>query len=166
MKTILKSIALCIFIFAFVTSSMAQGKSSVKHSGDGHIILNDNKLEWKDGPASLPKGAQFSVIEGDLSKEGPFTIRLKLPANYKIAPHWHPAIEHVTILKGAFYMGMGEKFDMNAATKLSQGGFAVMPIKSVHFAFTKGESIIQLHGIGPWGINYVNETDDPRKAAE
>lgn len=167
MKTILRLIALCICIFAFITSSMAQEKSaSAKHSNDGHIMLNENKLEWKNGPASLPKGAQFSVVEGDPSKEGPFTMRLKLPANYKITPHWHPAVEHVTVLKGEFYMGAGEKFDMNAATMLSEGGFAVMPIKYVHFAFTKGESIIQLHGIGPWGITYVNKADDPRTPVE
>lgn len=121
-------------------------------------------LTWVDGPASLPKGVKSAVIEGDPTKAGPFTMRVKLPANYTIPPHWHPAIEHVTVLFGSFYMGLGETFDESKAGKLPVGGFAVMAIGTRHFAFTKDEeAIIQLHGLGPWGINYVNPNDDPRK---
>jgi quercetin dioxygenase-like cupin family protein len=121
-------------------------------------------LTWKDGPVSLPTGARFATIEGNPSEAGPFTMRLQLPPNYKIPPHWHPAIEHVTILSGAFYMGLGERFDEAKAKKLPVGGFAVMAIGTRHFALTKEEgAVIQLHGIGPWGIHYVNPADDPRK---
>ena len=79
-------------------------------------------------------------------------------------PHWHPAVEHVTVISGTFYMGMGDKFKEKKAKKLTPGGFAAMEIGSRHYAFTKNEpSIIQLHGMGPWGITYVNPKDDPRK---
>jgi hypothetical protein len=132
--------------------------------GDDHIMINSEEMKWKDGPASLEEGAQYVLIEGDWSKAGPFTARLKLPAGFKLAPHWHPAIEHVTVLKGSFHMGTGRKFDEGKTKKLTVGGFAVMPIEYVHYAFTTEETIIQLHGIGPWGINYVNEEDDPRLA--
>lgn len=128
----------------------------------GHIMVQPTDVTWKDGPLSLPKGSQAAVIEGDPTKEGPFTLRLKLPANYKISPHWHPAVEHVTVLSGSFYMGLGEVFDESKGTKLPVGGFAVMQIGTRHFAFTKEEAVIQLHGIGPWAINYVNPADDPR----
>lgn len=132
-------------------------------ASSAHIMAHGHKLDWKTGPASLPPGSKMAVLEGDLSKEGPFTIRLMLPANYQVKPHFHPAIEHVTVLQGAFYMGTGDVFKTATATKLGVGDFAVMPIKYTHYAFTKGKTIIQLHGMGPWGITYVNPADDPRK---
>ena len=165
MKTLVKVFALLIGLGTVSVPAFAQDHKAMQHQQkDGHIMLNENDFQWQDGPASLPKGAKMAVLEGDLSKEGPFTIRLWVPANYKVPPHWHPAIEHVTVMKGVIYMGPGEKFDMNTATKITEGGMAVMPIKYVHYAFTKEEAIIQLHGIGPWGINYINPKDDPRNA--
>lgn len=129
-----------------------------------HIMKVPDELKWTEGPKSLPEGAQVTVIEGDPAKKGPFTLRLKLPADYTIMPHWHPAIEHVTVIEGEFYMGAGEKLDKSKANLLPEGGFAVMPVKFNHFAFTANQpSVIQLHGIGPWEIIYVNSEDDPRK---
>lgn len=128
-----------------------------------HVRINPNDLVWKDGPPSLPAGAKMAVIEGDMSRPELFTVRLSFPGNYKVPPHWHPAVEHVTVLKGAFYMGTGEQFDEASAVKLGEGGFALMPIKQAHFAFTKKRTVIQLHGMGPWGITYINPADDPRK---
>jgi len=120
-------------------------------------------LTWKDGPGSLPKGAKVAVLEGDPAKAGPFTLRFNLPSNYKIPPHWHPAVEHVTVISGTFSMGLGETFDETKASQLPVGGFAVMEIGTRHFAFTKENgATVQLHGVGPWGINYVNPEDDPR----
>src|SRR5918996_2952982 len=77
----------------------------------GHILLESADINWTDAPPSMPPGAQIAVIEGDLEKAESFTFRLKLPANYNIAPHTHPAIEHVTVLSGTFYMGAGDQFD-------------------------------------------------------
>jgi quercetin dioxygenase-like cupin family protein len=128
-----------------------------------HVTVNNNDVVWKDGPPSLPAGAKIATIEGDMSKAELFTVRLSFPANYKVPPHWHPAVEHVTVLKGVFYMGMGEQFNEASATKLAEGGFALMPIKQAHYAFTKKRTVIQLHGMGPWGITYINPADDPRK---
>ena len=142
---------------------MGQEKVMQKNGKNEHIMLNEKEIQWKEAPASLPEGAQIAVIEGDPTKEGPFTMRIKLPANYQIKPHWHPVIEHVTVLEGIFYMGSGMEFNMNTAMMLTENGFAAMPQKYVHYAFTKdNETLIQLHGIGPWSIIYVNEGDDPR----
>lgn len=130
-----------------------------------HVLVNSKELKWVDGPPTLPAGAKMAVIEGDpKAPNALFTARFKLPANYKIMPHSHPADEHVTVISGTFNMGMGETFDAKKATALSAGGFAVMPKDHKHFAFTKGEVVIQLHGVGPWGITYVNPADDPRNA--
>lgn len=154
---------LSIGLYAITFSAVAQGHHGSQQQSEEHIMLNQKELQWQDGPASLPKGSRVALLEGDPSKEGPFTLRLQIPANYRIQPHWHPAIEHVTVIEGSFYMGTGERMDMNKATELTAGGFAVMPIKYVHYAYTIKGATIQLHGIGPWDIIYVNDADDPRK---
>lgn len=145
----------------WISETVAQEHHAAGEQMD-HLMVIPGNLAWKDGPGSLPKGARWAPVEGDMTKAGPFTVRLKLPANYDIPPHWHPAIEHVTVLSGSFYMGTGEKFDRSRATKLPIGGFAMMAVGTRHFAFTTEEAVLQLHGMGPWGITYVNPADDPR----
>ncbi len=103
------------------------------------------------------------MIEGPLNEAGPITFRLKFPADYDVPAHWHPAIEHLTVISGSFNMGMGDKLDRSKTTMLGPGGVAIMQAKVNHFAWTKGETIVQVHGVGPWAINYVNPADDPRK---
>jgi len=129
-----------------------------------HKMIMPQDLKWADTP-SLPPGAQAAVLEGPMNEAVPFTVRLKFHANYKV-PHWHPAIEHVTVLSGAFHMGLGEKFDPKALHKLGVGAMMIMEPKTPHFAMTKEPTIIQIHGMGPWAVNYVNPDDDPRKKAD
>lgn len=128
----------------------------------GHIMMTPQDLNWTD-VGSLPPGAKLAVIEGPLTEAVPFIIRLKMPANYDIPAHWHPAIEHVTVISGVFYMGVGDKLDAAKAKPLSTGSVAIMQPGTRHFALTKEETIVQVHGVGPWVINYVNPADDPRK---
>lgn len=131
-----------------------------------HILLTPAEIKWVDGPPSLPVGARVAIIEGDLKKAEPIAFRLKLPANYKIMPHTHPGFEHVTVLSGTFYLGPGDTFDPAKAKELPVGSFAVFSPNHTMFGFTKEKTIIQVHAVGPWGINYVNPADDPRKKAQ
>ena len=165
-KNHLPVLACSLFILLSANAyAQEHGAMSVNLNADNqHVMLNESKLKWMPGPASLPPGTKMSVLEGDLSKPGPFTIRLQIPANFRIGPHFHPAIEHVTVVDGNFYMGTGKEYNEAAATQIKKGGFAVMPVGFAHFAFTKGKTTIQLHGMGPWGITYINEADDPRLA--
>ncbi|MGQ0835585.1 MAG: cupin domain-containing protein [Gammaproteobacteria bacterium] len=126
-----------------------------------HMMLTPQDLKWTDVP-SLPAGAKLAVIEGPLNAAVPFTFRLKLPANYQIPAHWHPAIEHVTVISGTFNMGTGDKLDKSQSKPLAAGSVAIMQPKTNHFGWTDQETIIQVHGVGPWAINYVNPADDPR----
>jgi quercetin dioxygenase-like cupin family protein len=128
-----------------------------------HTMLLPHEMKWGPGPASLPPGAQAAMLEGNRAKAEAITVRLRFPAGYRIAPHTHPAIEHVTVLSGSFHMGAGEKFDEAKGKRLPVGGFAVMPVGTAHFAWTTEETVIQLHSVGPWGVTYVNPADDPRK---
>lgn len=145
-------------IFSAVTQVQAQ---MTKMPAD-HVMIMPGDIKWIDGPPSLPPGAKSAVIEGDPKVAGLFTMRVKLPANYMVMPHYHPADEHVTVIEGFFYMGLGEKFDEKAAKEIPIGGFAVMTTGTRHYAFTRKGCIVQLHGMGPWGITYVNPADDPR----
>jgi hypothetical protein len=122
-----------------------------------------SKVQWKDGPASLPPGAKFAVLEGDPAKEGPFVMRFWFPDGFRIAPHWHPKTERITVISGTFHLGMGERFDQAATTAMPAGTFGYWGEGMRHFAWASGETVLQLHGVGPWSITYVNATDDPRK---
>ncbi len=156
------------FVILFLSISLIQAQEKMDEKmGEHpkHVMHMPTDLIWADGPASLPVGIKVAVLEGDMTKPGSFTVRVKFPANYKILPHFHPAAEHITVLSGSFNMGLGEVFDESKATQIPSGGFAVMETGTRHFAFTKEETEIQLHGIGPWGITYVNPKDDPRNKA-
>jgi hypothetical protein len=128
----------------------------------GHTFVTPSELNWTDVPA-LGYGAKVAVIEGPLNEARPFTMRIKLPADFKVQAHWHPAIEHVTVMSGTFNIGMGDKLDPTKTQALPAGGVAIMQPNMNHFAWTKEETILQVHGVGPWAVNYVNPADDPRK---
>jgi quercetin dioxygenase-like cupin family protein len=119
-------------------------------------------IQWKEGPAALPPGAKMAVLEGDPTKEGPFVVRFQFPAGYHVAAHTHPKTERVTVISGILYLAAGEALDRNSAKSLPAGSFGFWPAGMKHTAWSEGETIIQLHGIGPWQINYVNPADDPR----
>jgi hypothetical protein len=130
---------------------------------DEGIVLNTpDKIGWKAGPPSLPKGAQIAVLEGDPAKEGPFVFRVKVPDGYRIPPHTHPKTERVTVLSGTFNIGMGEKFDADITNAMPAGSYGYWKEGMKHFVWTKGETVVQFHGMGPWSIKYVNPDDDPR----
>ena len=127
------------------------------------VLIRPSDVKWVDGPPSLPKGAQFAILSGDPTKEGPFVMRLKFPADYKIPPHSHGTDEHITVLSGTFLVSRGDAFDPTKAKDLPEGSYARLPAKNNHFALTKGEVIVQLNSSGPWSITYANPADDPRK---
>src|SRR5687768_89599 len=102
-----------ILAIALMISLMAEEKkhqAPAEHGAAAHAIHLPDQLEWKDGPPALPPGAKFVMLEGDPQKEGPFTMRVRLPDGFRIPPHTHPKVEHVTVLSGTLHFGMGEKF--------------------------------------------------------
>jgi quercetin dioxygenase-like cupin family protein len=142
------------------------GKKKDKEKGQEHAIVIPGDLEWKEAPVNLPSGAKLAVLEGDPAKAAPFTMRLKMPAGYRIPPHSHPAIEHVTVIEGTCALGFGDKWDEKKMKELTSGSFAFMEPGHNHFALAKTEAIVQMHGVGPWGIKYVNPADDPSRQAK
>jgi hypothetical protein len=127
-----------------------------------HLAVAPADLQWQPGPGSLPPGAEFVVIEGNPAEPGPLTLRLKFPADYQVPAHTHPAIEHITVLSGSLHVGMGDRLDQAVSTQMGTGSFVVMPVGPSHYVWTEEEAVLQLHSMGPWGIDYINPIDDPR----
>jgi quercetin dioxygenase-like cupin family protein len=136
--------------------------AGIPQAHGNHLMVAPDDLKWADVP-SLPPGAKIAVIEGPMNEAKPFTMRLRLPANYQVPAHSHSGIEHVTVISGTFNMGTGDKLDAKATRALGPGSVAIMQPGTQHFAWTKEETVVQVHGVGPWTVTYVNPADDPRK---
>jgi quercetin dioxygenase-like cupin family protein len=135
------------------------------HGAGDASFVDPASIQWGDAPPGLPKGAKIALLHGDPGKPGSATVRLKLPANYRIAPHTHSKDEDLTVLSGALYLGLSEKVEPKQAHALQVGGFHHLPAKTVHYVFTKSPTIVEVHLEGPFDIVYVNPADDPSKAA-
>lgn len=114
-------------------------------------------------PPSFPPGAQVAVLSGNPFGAGDYVLRLKMPAGYQIPAHNHPTVENVTVISGQFHAGMGDKLDKAKSMTFQPGGFAALPANMNHFAWTSGETVVQVHGTGPFAITYVDPKDDPSK---
>ena len=120
-------------------------------------------IQWSPAPSVLPPGAEIAVLQGDPGAATEFTLRLKFPNGYRIAPHTHPTIENVTVIKGTFLAGMGTQFVESYLQALGRDDFVSIPADHPHFAMARGETIVQVHGLGPFVLTYVNPADDPSK---
>ena len=157
MRTVLLGATLVLVVAA--GAALAQGSASQ------HVMVEGKELKWGPPPPIFEQNAKFTVISGDPGKAGLYVVRLDMPAGYKIMPHWHPTDEHVTVLSGTFALGMGEKFDESTMKALRQDGYALLPAEMRHYAMAKSRAVVQVHGMGPFQLTYVNPADDPSKRA-
>jgi quercetin dioxygenase-like cupin family protein len=148
------------FAIAFGLCGLLSGQQAQAQHAE-HIMLDPSELVWNDVPA-LP-GVKISVIEGPLNQSVPIMFRLKFPPNFKVPPHWHPGIEHITIISGTLHMGIGDVFDASKTRALKAGSISIMQPGTHHYVWTEEETIGQVHSIGPWSVNYINPADDPAK---
>ncbi len=127
-----------------------------KESMDAHKIVHFGDLKW----TPIIKGCELAGVSGDPNAEGaPFVVRLRCADSTKIPAHWHPTDENVTVLKGTFLVGMGETFDESKLQTMNVGNFVSMPKEMRHYATCKGETIVQVHGAGPFKVNWVNPSE-------
>jgi len=141
----------------------ADAKKTTRTAAPAHTMYAPADIKWMDAPAVLPAGAKAAVLEGDPSKPGYFAMRLSAPDGYKIPPHWHPNVERVTVISGTLHIGLGDTFDETKGHAMPAGTYATMQPKVHHFAWTEGDTVIQLTTLGPWKLVYVNPKDDPSK---
>lgn len=167
MKKRLLPISLLVVAIGAAGSLDAQKtKTSAAKKTSTHVMFAPGDIQWVDAPATLPPGAKMAVLEGDPSKPGYFAMRLKTPSGYKIMPHWHPNVERITVISGTLHMGIGAKFSEEGAHAMTAGTYGAMPPKVNHYAWTEGETEIQITTLGPWKLVYVNPADDPSKTAK
>ena len=131
-----------------------------------HKVVKPDAIQWGPAPPQLPKGAQVAVLAGDPGKAGLYIIRAKMPDGYSIPAHWHKKAENVTVISGTFNVGMGDKLDKAKGEALGAGGFFLASPKMRHYAWASGETVVEVSGIGPFDITYVDPKDDPSKMAK
>src|SRR3954452_460953 len=122
---------------AILSGGAALGAREAQHSGAAQQL---KEAQWGPAPPMLPPGAQIAVLSGDPGKAGPYTVRLKFPANYAIPAHSHPTDENVAVVSGELFIGMAARLDRKSGSGLHVGGFALMPAHANHFAYTKAET--------------------------
>jgi quercetin dioxygenase-like cupin family protein len=151
-------------ILAAAVVAVTLGTPASAQTMDTHKIISPQDIKWGPAPASIPPGAQAAVLYGDPGKEGLFALRIKVPKDYRIAPHTHPKPEIVTVISGTARLGTGTSGDPASAQVLPAGSFFVMSPGMQHYFFADEETVVQLNSVGPWGLTYVNPKDDPRTA--
>jgi len=162
-KTVVRKY-LAVFV-AIAALAMAVSSQEKKESTEAHKIVRFGDLKW----TPIIKGCDLAPVAGDMNTEAtPFVLRIRCADGSKIPAHWHPTDENVTVLKGTFLVGMGESFDESKLQTMNVGNFVTVPKEMRHFAMTKGETIVQVHAMGPFKVNWVNpsEVDPPGAAAK
>lgn len=161
-------LGLFIFLFCLIgftnplqALSVEEKKEIADHTKP--VFFTPNLNIWQKAPDFLPPGAQMMVLEGDPTQAGFYILRLKLPENYELPAHWTSNDEKITVITGKLLLGIGDKLDvLDKRNKLlPAGSLARIPAKIHHYATTQEETIIQLHGQGPWDVMYVEKEPDP-----
>jgi len=155
--------AVCALVLSFNAFGKTAGTAMKMPATPKAITLNASELKWGAAPPAFPKGANLAVLYGDPFKKGTYTVRLKMPNGYRIAPHWHTLDEQLTVLNGTLVLHMGDKMD-SPAEDLEPGAYHFLPGKMHHAAEAKGEVVVQVSGPGPFDIHYLNPADDPTRA--
>jgi hypothetical protein len=154
---------LSVLVSVLLTALVATPVRAQNPEPHGDVIVHTpDEARWTAAPRSLPPGAEYEAIVGDPARPGPYTVRLRLPAGYEVAPHRHGEAEHVTVLRGVLNVGIGEALTRTGGFRIPAGGFVRIAAGTPHFMFAEGETVIQLHGEGPFGFDYVNPADAPR----
>ncbi|MGI8400636.1 MAG: cupin domain-containing protein [Gemmatimonadaceae bacterium] len=104
-----------------------------------------------------PMGSADETVYGDPEVPGAlFVLRIRELAGTIVPPHRHPGGEHITVLEGTWYFGLGDRFDSAAVHELRAGSYAYVPAGAPMFAYSPGPVTVQIHGIGPFHQAFVD----------
>jgi quercetin dioxygenase-like cupin family protein len=142
-----------------ILGATAQSQATEQH----HAVVSGDAVQWGSAPPSLPPGAQGAALLGSPGKEGPFVLRLKFPAGFVIPPHRHTKDEFVTVISGKVAISSGEKLDRASLKSLPPASFIHLPAGMPHYLWSEAESVVQINGVGPFDVVYIDPKDDPRK---
>ena len=158
------AIAAVGFVAAVAAAAMLFASAPRLHASEvHHTVVRGDTITWGPAPPSLPPGAQGAVLLGNPGKEGPFVLRLKLPAGFVVPPHRHSKDEILTVIAGAFAVSAGEQVDRSSLQPLPPASLVHLPAGMPHYAVAEAEAVVQINGVGPFDVTYVDPRDDPRK---
>ncbi len=148
--------SVCVALIGIAAVATAAYSQEKKEGAEAHKIVHFGDLKW----TPIMKGCDLAPVSGDSNAEGaPFVLRIRCADGIKLPAHWHPTDEHLTVLKGTFLVGMGESFDEAKLQTMNVGNFLTMRKEMRHFGLCKGETIVQVHGAGPFKVNWVNPSE-------
>jgi hypothetical protein len=167
-----KKLFLTLMLVALAAGTMAATTPTTAHHGASHSakmpdhgLTTPDMMKWGPAPPVFQSGAEMAVVQGNPFGAGPYVVRMKMPDGYKIMPHFHPTTENVTVISGTFHLGTGDTFDDSKGAEMPAGSFGYVGPNMHHYAWATGETIVQVHGQGPFKLTYVNAADDPSKSA-
>ncbi len=153
LRSILVGVTLAFVSLAAISLA---GQAKKEAASPAHGIVHAGDLHW----TPIMKGCELASVAGDSSVEGaPFVLRIRCADGTKVPAHWHPTDENLTVLKGLFLVGMGDAYDEAKLSPMNVGNFAIVPKEMRHFALCKGETTVQVHGMGPFKVNWVNPAE-------
>ena len=150
---------LAVAILLMPVLAFAQGpKPTASKPPPSHAIVTPDQLVWKP----LIPGVEMAVVSGDPDKKGGlYVIRIRSKGEVKVPPHWHVTDEHVTVLEGSFWIARGEQFDATKLQELKVGAHSRVPAGVRHFGLHKAGNVIEVFGVAPFVVKFVNPEDDP-----
>ena len=119
-------------------------------------------LKWEQ---AFP-GVEAAVVSGNPDAAGPYVMLIKCADGAGLKPHRHPTSGTAVVLKGTYMLGLGEQYDPSRTQEVNVGDYVYAPPNVAHFDVCKGETVLYVQGVGPFGISWVNPADDPSKAAK
>jgi hypothetical protein len=159
MRSLTSAVRNRLMLTAFASAIAVTSIAVAQDAASGVVALNPNDMKWtRQSALALPGMEQVNLI-GDPSKAGPYTLRLKFPKGFKVAPHTHPDAREVTIISGVFATGYGETFDASKLKVLPAGSFYTEPANVPHYIEIKEDVVLQVSGTGPSGRKYINPQD-------
>ena len=153
----------CLIALSLGVAALLGPASLAQVATPHHTVVRGDAITWGPAPPSLPPGAQAAALVGNPAKEGPFVLRLKFPAGFVVPPHRHSKDEFVTVISGAFAVTSGEKLERAALKTLPPASVVHLPAGMPHYAWAEVETVVQINGVGPFDVMYVDPKDDPRK---
>ena len=140
------AVAAAILLFGLTASPVRA------QDADGNVFHDGESLPWGE-PSN---GTRFLPLYGNYGIGGEvFAFRLEVQPGFEIRPHTHPVTEHMTVLSGTFYVGMGETMDKEAATAYGPGSYIAVAAGVPAYMWADEVTVIQVHGVGPFSTDFV-----------
>lgn len=148
----------CFRLVPFVSVLLLGAPGLGAQDHDGSVFHDAEALPWMD----VGDGVRMAVLYGDVQAEGPFAFRLAVPDGFSMGPHTHPVVEHMTVISGRFFVGLGENVDRSAARAYGPGSYVAVGAGIPAFMWAEGPTVVQVHGSGPMTTTYLGPGAGPR----